>query len=108
MREPAARRVAILSRREHGSEKQREAVGILMLAHGLLCEIERIAADLRHRAAIFEPEIVRSLDLQLDHGLAHMIHGEAIIEQADERTDPARGIVVLGLAEQERTAPLEV
>ena len=39
---------------------------------------------------------------------AHVVHGELLVEQADERADRARRVVVLGLAEQQRAAAFEI
>ena len=47
-------------------------------------------------------------NLKLEHGLTDVVHREAVVEQADEGADAARGIVVLGLAEEKCAAALEV
>src|SRR6185436_4221678 len=55
VREALPRRKPVLGRREHRAEIQDEAVGILVIrADRVLNEIERIAADLAHRACALE------------------------------------------------------
>ena len=101
--------VPVLGRREHRAEEQHEAVGVLMVRPDRVTdEIERIAADEPHRARAVQHEAVRPLDAHRELGLAHVVDREVAIEQADERPDRAGGVVVLGLAEQERAAALEV
>src|SRR5207247_6456993 len=46
--------------------------------------------------------------IDMDAGLAQVVDSVALVEQANERPDGATGIVVLGLAEQQGAAPLEV
>src|SRR5262249_21683676 len=71
-------------------------------------ELGRIAADERHRAFTGEPEALLAQDLETHHGAAHIIESETAIEEANERSDRARRVVVLGLAEQQGAAPLEI
>src|SRR5690348_11069555 len=100
MGKAAARRIAILDRREHRAEEQHEAVGILMmLAARLRNEIERIAADFAHMADAFEHEAVLADDVQGDAGFADRIERERLIEQPHEWPDCARAVVVFRLAE---------
>src|SRR5437764_782424 len=80
----AAALVAVLSRREQGAEEQDEAVRVLVLAQRLAHQVERIAADLLHRAHALEPVIVAALDQQVHLRLAHLVDGEAVVEEADE------------------------
>src|SRR5437867_13163874 len=46
--------------------------------------------------------------INMDAGRAQVVDSVALVEQAHERPDSATGIVVLGLAEQQGAAPLEV
>ena len=71
-------------------------------------EIERVAADPRHRARAVEHEAVGAVDPHRKLAPAHVVDAEMRVEQADERPDRARGVVVLRLAEQERAPALEV
>ena len=48
------------------------------------------------------------VDRERDHRGAQRVEVVARVEQADERADRGRGVVVLGLAEQQRAAPLDV
>src|SRR5690554_3852207 len=91
MGEALALAVAVLDRREHGAEEQHEAVRVLVVgADGLAHQVERVAADLAHVALAFEQEaVVLTLDPQRHMGLTYAIQREALVEQADERTDGA-------------------
>ena len=71
-------------------------------------QIGRIAADLRHRARCLERNPSGPLDRQRQFDVAHVVEREAIVEQADERPERGAGIVVLGLAEQQRRAALDI
>ena len=71
-------------------------------------EVGRVAADPRHRRVALQPEAVLALDGERQLGPAHVVEAEAVVEQPQERPDRARGVVVLGLAEQQRRAPLDV
>ena len=71
-------------------------------------EIARIAADLGHRRAAFEPESVLALDDERDRRLPHVVERECRVEEAQEGADRATRVLVLRLAEQERRAPLEI
>src|SRR5690606_16666539 len=77
-------------------------------ADRLLHEIERIAADLLHRALTLQHKAVRSFDGQFKFRPAHVVDAEAVIEKPDERADGGRGVVVLGLAEKQRRAAFNV
>ena len=46
--------------------------------------------------------------VRVDLGVAHVVEREAVAEQADERADRGAGVVVLGLAEEQRRAALDV
>ena len=48
------------------------------------------------------------LDAQVHRLAAHVVELEAGIEEPDEGADGAGGIVVLGLAQQQRAAPFDV
>src|SRR6516225_3673949 len=71
-------------------------------------EIERIAADLRHRARAVEDEPVGSVNTHRELAEAHVVNAEMRVEEANERSDRAGGVVVLCLAEKQRAAPFEV
>src|SRR5690606_4636988 len=63
VREALTRHIAILYGRKQRSEKQHQSIGILVMpSDGLRDEIERIAADLLHRATTIEDETVLPLD----------------------------------------------
>ena len=68
-------------------------------------QIARVAADLAHRACAFERESVLALDVQREVALAHVVEGEVVVEEPDERPDRAGGVVVLRLAEEQRQRP---
>lgn len=101
VRKPAAGRVAVLDRREHRAEKQHEAIGILMVrAPGLRNEFERIAAYFAHVTdAIEQKVVVAAFHSQRHARRANCVERECVVEQANKRTDRARAIVVLALAE---------
>ena len=101
--------VAVLRRREQRAEEQHEAVRILMLADRLADQIHGIAADLR--TSSFAPSRRKPSGPSISSSTtrrAHVVEREAVVEQADERADRAGGVVVLGLAEQQRAAAFEV
>ena len=77
-------------------------------AHHRLDEVGRVAADLRQGRGARQPEAVRTHHLEAHHRAADVVEGEAIVEQAHERPERAGGGVVLGLAEQQGRAALEV
>jgi hypothetical protein len=109
MREAHAGCIAVLHRREHGAEEQHRAIGILVMpADHLIDQLLRIAADLADIARAFEHEAVGARDVERDARAAHVVEREGAVEQADEGSDRRRGVVVLGLGEEERGAPLDV
>src|SRR4030095_6645917 len=109
VRKPLTWRVPILCRREHRAEKEYESIGILVdRTDRLRNEIERIAADHRERAMSVENETVGTLDAHRELAAADVVDPEKIVEKTHERSDRARCVVVLRLAEQERAAPLEI
>ena len=71
-------------------------------------DVERIAADELERARAVHREAFAAGDAQCEIGVADVVDAEARIEQPDERSDRARCVVVLRLAEQERAAAFEV
>ena len=79
-----------------------------MRAHRLRDEIGGIAADLRQVARPAQAELVGAGDFEVDLGLAHVVEREGLVEQADERAERTGGVVVLGDAQQERAAALDV
>src|SRR5689334_23602568 len=79
-----------------------------MLADGLPDELGGVAADLRHRALAFEREALVAADFEPDHRLANVVERIPAVEHADERADGAARVVILGLAEQQRAAALDV
>src|ERR1700677_4281460 len=63
--EAFAGRIAVGDRRVHRAEKERRAVGIIvMLADELRSEVGGIAADLPHRGAALQPEAVVAFDFE--------------------------------------------
>ena len=79
-----------------------------MRAHRLRHEVGGIAADLREVARAAQPELVGARYFEIDLGLAHMVERKRVVEEADEGTERAGGVVVLGDAQQERAAALDV
>ncbi len=80
-----------------------------MAAHNLAYQVERIAADLAHETGALETEIVvGAFDHQAHFGGAYGVEREVVVEQTDEGADRAGTVVVLGLAEQQRAAALDV
>src|SRR5258706_5432936 len=74
VREPGARRVAVLGRREHGALKQHEAVGILMILVDRLCdEIGRIAAYFFHRATAGEMKPVFAEHVEREFAVSDVV-----------------------------------
>ncbi|MNE37804.1 hypothetical protein D3C80_1316730 [compost metagenome] len=109
MGETEAWAMAILHRREHRAKEKDGAVRILMVTvQELRSEVFRRAADRLHGADTRHGETVLTLDQKRDLRLLHVFDGEAAVEQADERTDRAGGIVVLRLAEQEGGTAFEI
>ena len=66
----------------------------------------RLISFIDERPSRRKPSV--ALDGQGELGGADVVEGEAVVEQADERADGAGGVVVLGLAEQQRRAALDV
>ena len=62
----------------------------------------------RIERAPLQQEAVLALHRHPEFGRPHVVEPEALVEQPDERPDRAGGVVVLGLAEQQRRAPLDV
>ena len=79
-----------------------------MRAPGMGDDIQRIAADLAHGTDAVEHEAVGTGDFERQFGLAHVGYAEAVVEQADEGADRAGGVIVFGLAQQQRAAAFEV
>src|SRR4029077_17086619 len=101
MREALSRREPVFRRCEHRAQKQDEPVRILMVGtDGVGDEIDRIAADHSHRARAFERESLEPVHEDRKLAAAHVVDAEALVEQANEGTDGAGRVVVLGLAEQ--------
>ena len=66
----------------------------------------RLISRIDERPSSRKPSAPSTRQRQL--GRAHVVEGEARVEQPDERPDRAGGVVVLGLAEQQRRAALDV
>src|SRR5208283_5018454 len=98
--------VTVLRWSEQRTEKQRHAIRVLVLAHGLAREIQRISTDLCHGAAALEPIAIVGYHLQRYHGAAQIIEREPFVEHADEGADAAGGIVVFRLAQEQRATAL--
>src|SRR5699024_7685810 len=105
-----ARAVAVLYGRKHRTKGQHEAFGVLMMGFMGLCdEVEGVAADLAHIAGALEHEaVVGTLDALRVLRIMQRIDAEWLIEQANEGADGARGVIVLGLAQQQGTAALDI
>src|SRR5690606_40981002 len=71
-------------------------------------QVQYVAADLPQGAAAPQDVAVRALDAQVDVEPADGVETEAVVEQADERADGARGVVVLGAGQQQGAASLDV
>ena len=110
VREALARAVAVLGRREHRAEEQHQAVrdtgGSGRSPGATRSSGSRLISpsSSRRRSAKPSGPSTRSASSRR----AHVVDAEALVEQADERADRARRVVVLGLAEQQRAAALEV
>ncbi|MNN48661.1 hypothetical protein D3C81_1631540 [compost metagenome] len=99
--ETAADMVAIFGGGEQGTEKQQETIGVLVIGiQSLTGQVLRITADLAHGTGALHAVTVFTLHLQVDHAGTHIIQAEVLVEQANERPDRARRIVVLGFAQQ--------
>ena len=86
-----------------------DAVGVMVIAAARLrCEIGEITADLAHVRRVRDVKTVRAVDLGHEADPSRRVERERVVQYADERSDGARGVVVLGAAEQERAAPLDV
>jgi hypothetical protein len=106
--EAAAGLVAVFNGREQGAGEEQESVGVLVRGHGLVDQILRVAADAREVVDTLEHEAVQALDTQVHRLAAHVVEREGLVEQSDERTQGTRGVVVLGLAQQQGAAPFDV
>ncbi|MNJ00198.1 hypothetical protein D3C73_1594700 [compost metagenome] len=71
----------------------------MVFVEGLAHQILGVAADLVHRTVAKQAVAIAALDFQIDHAATHRIQVEGFVEQANERADGARGVVVLGLAQ---------
>ena len=71
-------------------------------------QIRGIAADPRHRTRAVHYEAVLASHGQLHLGRPYIIERERVVEQPNERSQRAGGVVVLRLAEQQGGAALEV
>ena len=81
---------AVLGGGEHGAQKQQHAVGVLvLLAHGLAHQIERVAADLAQGAAALHHKAFGALHFQAQVASAHIVDAKVRIKQTDERADGA-------------------
>ena len=81
---------AVLGGGKHGAQKQQHAVGVLVVgAHGLAHQIERIAADFGQRAAALQDKTVAALDAQRHIALAHIVDAKVVVKQTDERANGA-------------------
>src|SRR6266702_2354203 len=108
VRKTFARRVAVLHGCKHRAEEQRESVGILMhRADRLRHEVGRIPADLADRGMTVEGKAVLPRDGQADLHLAYVVERECVVEQPQQWTDRAGGVVVLGFREQQRRTAFE-
>ena len=100
---------SIECRREHGAEKQHEAVWVLVVGtDGMSDDLQRVTADLRHRAAACEGEPIWPLHVEREIRLADVIHVEVLVKEPDKRADRTGRVVVFRLTQQQRAAALEV
>src|SRR5690606_8528132 len=107
--EARAGRLAVLGRCEQRAGEQHEAVRVLVVRTvGGRHQVQYVAADLPQGAAAPQDVAVRALDAQVDVEPADGVETEAVVEQADERADGARGVVVLGAGQQQGAASLDV
>ena len=79
-----------------------------MLAHCLLDQLQRIAADLRHDRCAVQAVAIRPVDAQRQLHAADIVQGEFFVEQADKRANRTAGVVVLGLAQEESGTAFKV
>ena len=77
-------------------------------ADRLAGELGQVAADLADRLDPSRRKPSGPSTVSATLGFAHVVEGEALVEQPEERPDRARGVVVLGAAEQQRAAALHV
>src|SRR3982751_2494271 len=80
----------------------------MMGSHGVVDQLERIAADLRHRALRIEREPIRTFDAERHVALADIVEAKMLIEQPNEGSNRARRVVVLRFAEKQRASSFEV
>ena len=71
-------------------------------------EIGGVAADLGHARTAVKHIAVRAFDGERQFHAADGIEREPIVEEPDERPERAACIIVLGLAEQQRRAALDI
>ena len=77
VREALAGSEAVLGRREHRAQEQHEPVRILVVgADRVRDEIERVAADHRHRARAVEREALGAVDAHRELAAAHVVDAE--------------------------------
>ena len=100
--------VTVLCRSEQRPQKKHESVRVLVCSHDLLDQFDGIATDLVHRVGPVEREALDTVDTQLNHLLSDMVQVEGVVEEADEGSNRAGCVVVLGLAQQQSAAALDV
>src|SRR5581483_6299645 len=109
MSEPSARGIPVVRGGKRGAEEEHDAIRVLMVfAHRLFDQIQRIATDFRETAATFELEAIGAPDPHGKRDVANVVDGEALITKPDERPDGTRSVIVLRLAEQQRGASFEI
>ncbi len=107
--ESAAGLLPVDRRHVHRAEEQHEAVRVLVVAAGgRLHQVKRVARDLAEHVRARRLEAVGAADATRDALLHERVEREGLVEQSDPGPDGTAGGVVLGLAEEERAAPLEV
>src|SRR2546428_1625936 len=100
--------VTVLCRSEQRPQKKHESVRVLVCCHDLLDQFDGIATDLVHRVGPVEREALDTVHTQLNHLLSDMVQVEGVVEEADEGSNRAGCVVVLGLAQQQSAAALDV
>ncbi len=107
--ETAAGMITVFGGGEQGTEKQHKTIRVLVIGvERLACQVLRVAADLAHGAGAVQAIAILALYLKIDHAIPYIIQAEVFVKQANERPDGAGGVVVLGLAQQQRTAAFDV
>ncbi len=94
--------------REERAEEQHETVRVLVGGQGLRDDVGRVTADAGHGVDAAHGEAIGAAHFQMHGFAAHVVHAETGVEQPDEGADGAGGVVVLGLAEQQGAAALDV